>query len=124
MLSNVTFENYRFQQWVSDPTQYWYKQRPHVFRMLSYSDQYKAGKAGGGGVRILMGLEGEYKGLGGSHKKARILRPQYLMRTSRQGEGLEGKGGLRGSIGGWEVATRRQGCSDQYYLKKPGKGRV
>jgi hypothetical protein len=43
ILSNVTFENYKYRQFTTNPADWWYWQTPHAFRMLSHSDQYKPG---------------------------------------------------------------------------------
>jgi hypothetical protein len=44
ILSNVTFENYKYKQYSSNPADWWYWQTPHAFRMLSHSDQFKPGE--------------------------------------------------------------------------------
>lgn len=44
MLSNVTFENYKYRQFTTNPSDWWYWQTPHAFRMLSHSDQFKPGE--------------------------------------------------------------------------------
>ena len=44
LLSNITFENYKYRQYVTDPNDFWYWNTPHVFRMLSHSDMFKPGK--------------------------------------------------------------------------------
>jgi glucan biosynthesis protein len=44
ILSNITFENYKYIQYTSDPSDWWYSQTPHAFRMLSHSDQFKPGE--------------------------------------------------------------------------------
>lgn len=46
LLSNVTFENYKFVRYVTNSTDWWYWQTPYAFRMLSHSDQYKPGAWG------------------------------------------------------------------------------
>lgn len=46
ILSNVTFENYKYKQFTTDPNDWWYLQTPHAFRMLSHSDQFKPGGRG------------------------------------------------------------------------------
>lgn len=43
LLSNVTFENYKYKQYTDNPDNWWYWQTPSAFRMLSHSDQYKPG---------------------------------------------------------------------------------
>ena len=43
ILSNVTFENYKYKQYTTNPSDWWYWQTPHAFRMLSHSDQFKPG---------------------------------------------------------------------------------
>ena len=43
ILSNVTFENYKYKQYTADKNDWWYPQTPHAFRMLSHSDQFKPG---------------------------------------------------------------------------------
>ncbi|WIA35607.1 hypothetical protein OEZ86_004028 [Tetradesmus obliquus] len=44
ILSNITFENYKYIKYVDDPEDWWYWQTPHAFRMLSHSDQFKPDK--------------------------------------------------------------------------------
>jgi hypothetical protein len=39
----VTFENYKYKQYTTDPAAWWYLNTPHAFRMLSHSDQFKPG---------------------------------------------------------------------------------
>jgi hypothetical protein len=41
LLSNITFDNYRFRQFTTNPADWWYLQGPSAFRMLSHSDQFK-----------------------------------------------------------------------------------
>lgn len=44
ILSNVTFEGYKYKQYATNPSDWWYSQTPHAFRMLSHSDQFKPGE--------------------------------------------------------------------------------
>jgi hypothetical protein len=43
ILSNITFENYKYIKYVDDKEDWWYWQTPSAFRMLSHSDQFKPG---------------------------------------------------------------------------------
>ena len=92
MLSNVTFENYQFQRWVTDPNDWWYWQTPHAFRMLSHSDQFKPGEGKGEGRKlgsstmVGLGQEGEWSGWG--------------LGKGRVGMG-SGKGGSLEAVRGW-----------------------
>jgi hypothetical protein len=43
ILSNITFENYKYIQYTTNPTDWWFLQSPSAFRMLSHSDQFKPG---------------------------------------------------------------------------------
>lgn len=43
ILSNITFDNYKYKPYSTDPSNWWYYQTPFAFRMLSVSDQFKPG---------------------------------------------------------------------------------
>jgi hypothetical protein len=59
MISNVTFENYRYRSYTSDPNNWWwYWNTPHAIRMLSHSDQFKPGGKGVGGLGRVQGRGG------------------------------------------------------------------
>lgn len=44
ILSNVTFENYKYRQYTTNKASWWYWNTPHAFRMMSFSDQFKPGE--------------------------------------------------------------------------------
>ena len=102
MISNVTFDNYRYRSYSSDPSDWWFWQTPHAIRMLSHSDQFKPGRGVGqeqGWKELCMGREKEQ---GRGEAGVRLAAKKY---RERREEGI--KRGSKGALmWGLELAFR------------------